>query len=514
MWWPLLYAVDFAKFYFFFHFFLFNYRKDLLSKLLILRKRSRGDVMLRDKITRRNFVKYLARLGGAVTLAPLIHACGGTTEPVITPENIEAIIRAPFTAYQDEDGLARVTLDGSVSKGPVTSWVWGKRTPAQSDFQPIGSGEKLTDIVSELGSHDYKLTALGKQGTSNTTHETSVSPAPEPYSDIAFLKVEPDDQYPSLYTMDINDPTSLTKELGARTYNGNGLSWDPTGRWVVLVITGEIGRGTTMYLYERGSGYLLEENILISTAGNAWQPSWSPTGEWIAYTDDTKVLDPLSGRLRGSDELFLINPETRDMVRPSGLPLGSFYTEKDFLIFHPSWFPDGESLAGKGKWLENGRFENRITIFYDLLSNNPKRDRLFSEEQVNRFRAELEEKYGGTFFYEEGANGIAVSPDGKRIAYAITFNKTGGDSHSDLQGGIALSTIDGSEDTKFLRLTGITMPAWTKDGKHLLFQSWPRGSLPARYNLLMYSLETEEVIDLSLLSGYDSPNDRSPTLWG
>lgn len=65
---------------------------------------------------------------------------------------------------------------------------------------------------------------------------------------------------------------------------------------------------------------------LTTFADDSYDPTWSPTGEWIAFV----------GTNTGNDEIYRVSPDGQTVQQ---LTFNSFEWDK-----HPTWSPDGSQI--------------------------------------------------------------------------------------------------------------------------------------------------------------------------
>jgi len=106
-------------------------------------------------------------------------------------------------------------------------------------------------------------------------------------------------------------------------------SFSPDGKQIVFVSFRSEGLG--LYLMNSNGS-----NVRQLSEGGV-QPSWSPNGEWIAYSDGIDQGDEVNDDAVLDTDIFLIRPDGSDKHA-----LVSIEGEKEFA---PSWSPDGKRIA-------------------------------------------------------------------------------------------------------------------------------------------------------------------------
>lgn len=151
------------------------------------------------------------------------------------------------------------------------------------------------------------------------------------------------------------------------------------------------------------------ETLLDETPGITWMPAWSRSGEWIAFTDDSRIPTP-------EDELVIIRPDGSERR-----PLSGDQLDEVFYAWWPTWSPDDSRLAaGYSKFDVDGAEVHRVAI-YENIFTGPEKTRLHSEDVLEAFIGAHREDLGTPQMISEGFNGVAWSPSGDWLAYDMTY---------------------------------------------------------------------------------------------
>lgn len=222
-------------------------------------------------------------------------------------------------------------------------------------------------------------------------------------------------------------------------------------------------------------------------------PTWSPTGEWIAY--EHYAIDSLFGiwlvRPDGSDAHFETRGTSPDFS-PDGkkLALAGIFVydlvtkKRTQLTFEgnnvfPSWSPNGENIAYHSMsgspplMIMDANGGNRRPLL-PLEHNHGARPKWFPDYRILFIRGTRRENKNTVDIFAIDTTGqnlvqltnsgesnseSKVSPDGKRISWERwERNKATA---------VWMMNVDGS---KKMRLTDGLEPAWAPDGQHIIFR--------------------------------------------
>lgn len=234
-------------------------------------------------------------------------------------------------------------------------------------------------------------------------------------------------------------------------------------------------------------------------------PAWSPNGERVAVVlggDDQ--LDPQASGLTSRTEILIISVEHSE---PQTL------LDDDYQNFSPIWTPDGKKIlftsdrgGGHDIWSVNVSGPpdlTRITTGFDFFVIGLSADgsKLVANENSvqaqNLFKVShlMQETLGWSDALpvttgEQVTESVAVSPDGKRIAYGSNF---AGDMNIFMMPLPNGSPVQVTKDPAFDFVSG-----WTPDSKSILFYSLRTGTRDVFF---------ADINDLSVRSIYESDED-------
>ncbi len=251
--------------------------------------------------------------------------------------------------------------------------------------------------------------------------------------------------------------------------------------------------------------YMLTSSGLKQLTDNSWNdeyPVWSPDGSQIAFSSDRS----------GSYGIYVMQADGRE-----AFPV----VDTDADEKEPAWFPDSESLAfskeskkllGRASRLQRvnlstGKTESLIPQFkgsHGIAHISPNGIQIvFTGKRTLGWDVALWDPTAGrvAFLEHKGKSCRArFSRDGLKLAYVS--------SSADGKGDIWMMSPDGSQKTRltFRDQTYDYFPAWSPDGRYIVFNSSTQHDHEGDWQLYVYDVQEKTATLL-----YDSPgNDIFP----
>lgn len=219
------------------------------------------------------------------------------------------------------------------------------------------------------------------------------------------------------------------REVGWASARARSPSWSPDGRWLVF----ESDRHSFRDLFRATVGGGEPQRLTDNPQGN-FEPEVSPDGTQLAFVSS-----------RDGDAEVYVMPSAGGPARR----ITAFHRDD----WGPRWAPDGRTIA--------------------FLSNREGSDRIFlvAADGADLRRLTRPEVAKGDTGFAEGD--LAWSPDGARIAYVARRREGRAVLRvADTRTGRSRDVTDGRADAG--------NPAWSPDGKHLVF-FWERDGDPELY---------------------------------
>jgi WD40-like Beta Propeller Repeat len=384
----------------------------------------------------------------------LVPACGS---PPSQPEDNNPPPPDPVVAHIEgatlvgipvgDDPSGTTTFSGASSTGPVVRYEWFELNASE----PFAEGVTAERTVSNFGQFRTRLRVEGAEGQSDEDTLATLVDVDLKRGDpvVGFTTSNRYGTDGTVIAYMLATGTKVSFGLRLPLTQFGGASWNPDHTRLVISYDYDI------WVANR-DGTQLER--IIDTEWIAWQPDWSPTGEWITYNDDSH------DGLGPPDLLYVARPDGSDVTLVGGDP-----TDWNFSVSHPSWDPTGTQIAASAhRWeVEPGVTKGRIVIFGDLWGTATRR--AFHTE------AQIEAAFGPPTEYDvdEGGNGISWSPDGEWIAYIAVA--TPPDFANEFK--LVVARADGSDDIRILvsslETAGLVVrPTWSPDGQTVFFMRW------------------------------------------
>jgi len=275
----------------------------------------------------------------------------------------------------------------------------------------------------------------------------------------------------------------------SESFDGKMPFWHPDGTKLGFVHT-ETDSGfqnNQIWVYDFETG---ERKKVLN--GPAYNPSWSPDGQWITYQCCAFREVIYKASVEQDTIITLTGPESPNELINTGLAQWRSDGQK-ILFTIIAGTPRGASLmnpdgtdarivveyAISSKWYQNG--EKIAYINWDQTLQQPNQKQIFTADSNGSNEVKLTD-LKDTFTL----SGITVSPDGTRMAYThIDKNRVKQ---------IFIMDIDGSNIRQVtnMRARTITGPRWSPDGQTIAFER-RTGSTRLFHRIFLLDVATLEV---------------------
>jgi Tol biopolymer transport system component len=177
----------------------------------------------------------------------------------------------------------------------------------------------------ELGPEVWLMDSNGKNRKLLTTGMTGDQPAWSPDGTrVAFTSDRAGNL--DIYVIDLDGENlqRLTRHQSTDEY----AAWSPDGEHIAF---GSLRNGNFDVFVMRSDGSELRQ--ITSSAATDFRPSWSPDGEWIAFSS-TRASE--AAMRTYNYDIYLMRPDGSDVRR---------LTHHELLALRPSWSPTGNEIA-------------------------------------------------------------------------------------------------------------------------------------------------------------------------
>lgn len=296
------------------------------------------------------------------------------------------------------------------------------------------------------------LNACGKQTTATPiemptttpTRAPTISPTPTLLAPldgrgggvIAFTSMETNDW--QIYVM--NADGSGKRNITINVRGGYEPTWSPDGAELVFQYNG-------LWIANIASGEIIQIPLSVeeNNLPNEYlvKPSWSPSGEWIAFLNESGMFG----------DLYLIHPDGTSLIRLTNTD--DISRDGDLV-----WSPDGKQIA------YSANRDGNIDIYISDVENAIRGDA--ASRQLTDTPAPVQNLV------------TSWSPDGSMIAFS---------SNRDGNMEIYLMNPEGNDIVRLTdNVTSDAEPRWSPDDKQIVFSSNRDG------NVEIYVLDVEEAI--------------------
>lgn len=249
--------------------------------------------------------------------------------------------------------------------------------------------------------------------TNAASHDYPAAPSPDGRTLLA-VSVQGEGQEMS-ERMSLLAEDGSARQIGPVSARVRSPSWSPDGRWIAF----ESDTASFRDLYRMASDGSALRRLTDDPEGN-YEPAVSPNGEWIAFVSSRD----------GDAEVYVMRADGSQPRR-----LTAFHRDD----WAPRWSPDGRRIA--------------------FLSNRERVDRVFVVGADGTGLRRLDTTAPDTMATEADP---AWSPDGMRMALTVrTRNGKSRIAVHDLRTG-ARAMVSAADEVA-------SMPAWSPDGRHLVY---------------------------------------------
>ena len=243
-------------------------------------------------------------------------------------------------------GILTVTRSSQVVQVPLAN-PQGDRTRPMPSFPSISvDGERVFCPVfrdvsdSEIGSYSISTNTWEKYGTAE--HVWAIVASPDMRS-LAYISNDRSGDPPRLHVLVMS--TGETSVVPIKVAVPSSVSWSPNSER----LTFQTDLSNELTQTELAIGVVDLRSGKTWMIGKGRSPSWSPSGEWIAY------LDPTDGRV------LLVHPDGSGQKTLAESPKSLFGARGQFYLL-PVWSPDSRELLLNEVW-DIERLDTDVLIY-------------------------------------------------------------------------------------------------------------------------------------------------------
>ena len=214
------------------------------------------------------------------------------------------------------------------------------------------------------------------------------------------------------------------------------------------------------------------------------QPTFSPDGRRVAFISDRS----------GSDQLWIANADGSDPVRLSQLPAGS--------MSFPVWTPDGEYILGaQNLYHLSGGEGVRVPFGAGVTSFSPDGRHAYTSNRSGQITV-YDRTSGRTHTVVSnpgGAMQVAVSPDGKKLAYFTRHDSRTALMLRDIESGdekVLRMDVQHDASQRASSLGVMPNPAWLPDGSAIITtydgKIWKIDAATGKATMIPFSADVEQ----------------------
>lgn len=208
--------------------------------------------------------------------------------------------------------------------GTFAQPTWG---PDSSSLAYVYRGTNFADIFVSDPSGDSQTRLTRSQSTVLDNNDWNLRPAWSPDgAQIAFAS-DRSTAFPTLWVMNAIDGSDrrLVNPPGLPLEGVDTISWAPDGSQIACTVYNEPDPTQIAIVPMRAAGRQAGR-VLTTLARGAFDPAWSPDGQWIAF----------AGRDGYASEIYVVRTDGSGLIR---------LTSDGLLPRSPAWSPDGQHLA-------------------------------------------------------------------------------------------------------------------------------------------------------------------------